>query len=60
MKILESSTYTVQVYATRRVIYRGSRARCIRFIQRFDRASPDYIDMRLYDDRNKEDLWHGH
>lgn len=60
MKLLEvtGKAYTVIAQQGKKTIFTDDRETCIRFIKGFDKASPQYIDLRLIDPSGKEDDWH--
>jgi hypothetical protein len=59
MKLSEvSGRWYVATQKNKKKVFHGSKDECIRFIGGFDKASDDYVDLRLYDTANREFDYH--
>jgi hypothetical protein len=57
--VARPAPYTVRLALDGSTVFEDlNRDTCIRFITGFDKASETYVDIRLYDTRGVEDLWH--
>lgn len=59
MKLKEvSKTWDVVVKSKGSKVFSGTKSECIRFIKGFDKASDEYVDLRLHDEDGREFDYH--
>lgn len=60
MKLFEvaGKPHTVAKHSDGKKVFSGDRAACVKFIKGFDKASDEYVDLRLFDDKGDEVFWH--
>jgi hypothetical protein len=58
MKIVDVVSCRVQAFETAKVLFKGSYKQCIAFIKSYDKQSPTYLDLRIYDSLGNEKDYH--
>jgi hypothetical protein len=60
MKLIEAAgkAWKVVLFKSKKEIFSDEKEACIRFIKGFDKASKDYVDLRLIAPDSREYDWH--